>query len=374
MSIRKRGNPGHYSYQVRVPGFPAVTVPTRDAAEAVQLDLLLRKRLGHLYQEKPAKLGAELDDFLHFKETMGGRRGPLRPAGVRWYRDSVKPWTPLRDALIPALRRSTVEDHIIARAAVAPVAARNELQVLKAALRRAESRGQRVDANIYDIPPPTHERREPRALTLDELDEIASWMPKHIKRIVLLVGLVGLRFTEALTLTDDRVDLAASELFVPGRLSKNRKPKSISLAAREVQLLREQLLVRAPGATHVFATRRGNGYTRSAFNEHAWWPALEKLRLKGELHFHDLRHTAISLSAKAGIPAEIIAERVGHTDGGALIRRRYRHLYPGEAASHMGKLDALVLREQQERRDGRAADTTSAAPHEMGWAVLGSNQ
>jgi integrase len=373
MSIRKRGSAGRFSYQVRVPGFPAVTVPTRDAAEAVQLDLLLRKRLGHLYQEKPARLGAELDDFLLFKETMGGRRGPLRPAGVRWYRDSVKPWAPLREVLVPALRRSTVEDHIVARAAVAPVAAKNELQVLKAALRRAESRGQRVDANIYDIPPPSHDTREARALTLDELDEIASWMPEHIKRIVLLVGLVGLRFTEALTLTDDRVDLAGSELFVPGRLSKNRKPKSISLAAREVQLLREQLLVRAPGATYVFATKRGKAYTRTAFNDHAWYPALEQVGLKNELHFHDLRHTAISLSAKAGIPAEIIAERVGHADGGALIRRRYRHLYPGEAASHMAKLDALVLGEQQVR-DGRAADTTSAAPHEMGWAVLGSNQ
>jgi hypothetical protein len=57
MSIRRRGKPGRYSHQVRVPGFPAITVPTRDAAEAVQLDLLLRKRLGHLYQERPRKLG-----------------------------------------------------------------------------------------------------------------------------------------------------------------------------------------------------------------------------------------------------------------------------------------------------------------------------
>ena len=242
----------------------------------------------------------------------------------------------------------------------------------KAALRRAESRGQRVDANIYDIPPPKHESREALALTLDQLDEIDSWMPEHIKRIVLLVGLVGLRFTEAPTLTDDRVDLERAQLFVPGRLSKNRKPKSIDLAASEVQLLREQLLVRAPGSTHVFATKRGNAYTRSAFNEHAWWPALEQVGLKGELHFHDLRHTAISLQAKAGIPSEVIAERVGHTDGGALIRRRYRHLYPGEAASHMAKLDTLVR--ENRSGNGRPADTESAGPDQMGWAVLGSNQ
>jgi hypothetical protein len=37
-------------------------------------------------------------------------------------RDSVNTWTPLRHVLVSALRRSTVEDHIIARVAAAPVA------------------------------------------------------------------------------------------------------------------------------------------------------------------------------------------------------------------------------------------------------------
>jgi integrase len=356
MSIRRRGAPGKYSYQVRVPGFAAVTLPTRDAAEAVEIDLLHRKRLGHLYQEKPRKLGDELDDFLCFKQTMGGKRGKLRPSGIDWYQDSLKAWAPLRDRLVPALRRATIEDHVIARAAVAPVAARNELQVLKAALRRAESRGQRVDPSIFDIPAIVHEAREARALTIDELDEIASWMPEHIKRVVLFTGLVGLRFMEVFTLTDEQVNLKAAEVFVPARLSKNRKPKAIALAVCEVQILREQLVARPAGSRHVFATKRGKGYTRSAFNEHVWWPALEKVGLKGELHFHDLRHTAISLQARAGIPAEVIAERVGHTDGGALIRRRYRHLYPGEAASHVSKLDALV---REVRRTAMDAAWTS---------------
>jgi integrase len=352
VSIRRRGGRGSYAYQVRVPGFPAVTLPTKDAAEAVQRDLVIRKRLGHLYQEKARTLGDELDDFLRFKETMGGRRGKLRPRGIEWYAKSIKPWAPMRDVLVPALRRASVEDHVVARAAAAPVAARNELQVLKAVLRRAESRGQQVDPNIYAIPAIVSETRDARPLTLDELDEIASWMPEHIKRVVLFTGLVGLRLNEVLTLTDDRVDLSAAQVFVPGRLSKNRKPKAIDLSATEVQLLREQLLARPRGAQHVFATTRGKGYTHSAFREHVWYPALDKVGLKGELHFHDLRHTAISLQARAGIPAEVIAERVGHTDGGALIRRRYRHLYPGEAASHLSKLDALV-REPRTQMDAR---------------------
>ena len=121
-----------------------------------------------------------------------------------------------------------------------------------------------------------------------------------------------------------------------------------------MQLLREQLLARARGAQAVFAARSGKRYTKSAFNEHVWYPALKAVGLKGELRFHDLRHTAISLQARAGIPAEVIAERVGHSDGGALIRKRYRHLYPGEAASHVEKLDALMLIHQS--RDSLAMD------------------
>ena len=39
---------------------------------------------------------------------------------------------------------------------------------------------------------------------------------------------------------------------------------------------------------------------------------------------------------------ELIAERVGHRDGGGLIYRRYRHLFPSEIRTAVGLLDALV--------------------------------
>jgi len=38
-----------------------MTLPTKEAAETVELDLKLRVKLGHLYQEKPVSLGQELD-------------------------------------------------------------------------------------------------------------------------------------------------------------------------------------------------------------------------------------------------------------------------------------------------------------------------
>jgi integrase len=49
------------------------------------------------------------------------------------------------------------------------------------------------------------------------------------------------------------------------------------------------------------------------------------------LGFHQLRHAAISLMRRAGYRPAWVAERVGHADGGALILKRYRHLYPSES-------------------------------------------
>jgi integrase len=85
------------------------------------------------------------------------------------------------------------------------------------------------------------------------------------------------------------------------------------------------------------------------------WPSSSYLRIEERvleagglnwagrsLPFHMLRHTAISLMCRAGYRPEWVAERVGHTDGGALILKRFRHLYPSESYASAPSLDALV--------------------------------
>lgn len=346
MSIRKHGK----GWQVRVRPFPEVTLPTKAAAQTLELDLKLKKRLGHLHQERPTTLGAELTGTIERKQAMGGRRGPLRPASVRSLEEARKPWAPFFDVPIPNLYRAPLEDHLAARAAVAPVAARNERQLLLQSLRAAASRGQRVDPGIFEIPPVRHEAAEGEALEYEALQELASWLPERIKRLVPFCGTVGLRFTEAVTLDDDRVDLDKGAIMIPSRLNKSRRPKPIPLAALEVQLLREQMLARPAGTNVVFANARGGVYSKSGFRK-LWLNALlaaglahieerngKKLTV-ADFRFHWLRHTAISLMATAGMTPETIALRVGHVDGGALIYRRYRHLFPSELAAAVSRLD-----------------------------------
>lgn len=102
----------------------------------------------------------------------------------------------------------------------------------------------------------------------------------------------------------------------------------------EAPLLREQLIARVPGTPLVFPTPTGRQWNRSGFRERVWMPAVKAAasadpRFEG-FTFHLLRHTAASLMASYGMDPASAAERLGHSDGGALFLRRYRHLYEGE--------------------------------------------
>jgi hypothetical protein len=60
------------------------------------------------------------------------------------------------------------------------------------------------------------------------------------------------------------------------------------------------------------------------------------------LTFHLLRHTAASLMARAGMDPAAAAERLGHSEGGALFLRRYRHLYEAEKRLQVARLESFV--------------------------------
>jgi integrase len=356
LSIRKRGK---RSYQVRVYPFPSQNVPTREAAEKLELDLLLRRSMGDLYEEPATTLAEELDAFEERKKAFGGRRGNLRPRSLEFMERCGKAWRrePLASTTIPMLRRAQIEDAVMRRAAAAPRSAKNELEHLKAVLREARSRGQRVDTTIFEIPAVGHEARQGRALTVDELYELASWFPEHVRRLVLLAGQVGARQHLWFRLTDDMLDLDGGSLHVISELAKNRREHRVFLTPVEVALFREQLVARARDTRLVFPTVTGRTWTRSGFRERAWRDAVKAAAdhdreehgidrsVFDGLTFHLLRHTAGSLMALAGMDPAIASERLGHTDGGALFLRRYRHLYEGEKRRQAAKLGRLVERE-----------------------------
>jgi len=238
---------------VRVAPFPAQTVPTREAAEKLELELKVRRAGGSVSVERPTTLGQEIDRHLAHRRAAGG----LRPRSIEFYEQKAKVWAPLRRVRVSALRRAEVEDFIVRRAGEHPRSALDELQLLKRVLREAKDRGQRLDESILSIKPIKHSPRRGRALTVEQLYELASWFPEHTSRLVLVAGQVGSRQAFWFNLTDEMLDLENGTMPIPAELSKNRREHRVYLNELEVSLLREQLLARHRERASCSRIRRG---------------------------------------------------------------------------------------------------------------------
>jgi integrase len=356
VSIRKRGR----SYQIRVAGFSAQSAPTREAAERIELDLKRRRSLGDLYEEASITLGEAIDGALARIEATRAPSAKTREFNER----SARFWAPLRGERVAALRRARVEDLIHSRAKEHPRSAKNELELLKRVLHDAKGRRQRVDEAIFEIPPIKHRPRVGRALAVGELYELASWFPEHVSRLILLAGQVGCRQNVWFNLTDDMLDLKSGTISIPAALAKRRREHRIYLTGLEITLLREQLLARATGTKLVFPTAEGRKWKANRFRDRVWLRSVEGAvnndpaaadgsgSVYERFTFHMLRHTAASLMALAGMDPAAAAERLEHSDGGALFHKTYRHLYEGEKRNQAKRLEALVLAELDEEGTG----------------------
>lgn len=105
--------------------------------------------------------------------------------------------------------------------------------------------------------------------------------------------------------------------------------RTIDVGPAALKLLREQQLARAPNAEGLLLpTRTGAPFEAHNFMNRVFKPAARAAGIP-ELTFHDLRHTGASLMIAAGCNVKVIAEQMGHADGGTLVLRRYGHLYKG---------------------------------------------
>jgi integrase len=57
---------------------------------------------------------------------------------------------------------------------------------------------------------------------------------------------------------------------------------------------------------------------------------------------HTLRRTCVGWLRASQLPVEVIAQRLGHNDGGATLLRHYRYVREGEARSALDRLGAGV--------------------------------
>jgi integrase len=356
-SIRSyRTAKGERRYEVRYRdaqgGEHSKSFGVRRDAQAFKLDIERKRQAGLLYQAPPEPFSRLAQAWLERYEVGAAGRVRPRPRSIALVHENLKQLAPLDDLSIERIRRPLVEDLIASVAERAPRRAEMALALLKRILRAAEERGQPVDPSVYAVRIARAPEREPRYLTWEEADELGSWMPEFIARIVPIAILTMLRRAEVLGLRDRDVDFASGAIAAFTQQQDGERVRTKTLAGRRtvdvgpatLKLLREQQLVRAPNPEGLlFPTRTGKAWDAHNFFARVFKPAACHAGMP-ELTFHDLRHTGASLMIAAGCHVKVIAEQMGHSDGGALVLRRYGHLYKGARTQAALALEDYILR------------------------------
>jgi integrase len=196
-------------------------------AQAFKLDVERKRQAGILYQPRAERFGDYVSSWLErFERGAAGRVRP-RPRTVSTVHELLPKLSPLNDLTLERIRRPLVEDLMSSLAGDAPRRAEMALALLKRILRSAEERGQPVDPAVFHVRVARPEEREPRFLTWEEADELRSWMPEYISRIVPVAIFTMLRRGEILGLRDRDIDFEQGAISAFTRLKRDdaRQPR-----------------------------------------------------------------------------------------------------------------------------------------------------
>lgn len=189
-------------------------------------------------------------------------------------------------------------------------------------------------------------------ISLAEVQRLTAAMPEHLRTLVQLAFWSHARLGEALALTCGDVDLKAGTLRIvrqvveiDGRGPVVTEPKVgsrriVHLPAQGLEAAAEQLAHRGPAlpAARLF-TRPSGGELRAHDVHHAWGRARQRVDLP-DVHFHDLRHAGLTLTAQAGATLAEVMRRAGHVSAAAALR--YQHAADQRDAQVAAQLSRLA--------------------------------
>ena len=291
---------------------------------------------------------------------------------------ATRPWRegPLRNRPLRSLALHELQAKVDARTVKHRVAARNEAQALLAILRHAQGSDIVFAASLLMLEVPKKTKKTRRDLTPDQFDFLASFVDHRQRRMLELAATLGNRINELFLLERRWVDLAARRIVIPLESTKERREKILDLTDEETTLLREQLLdvySRLGTETpYVFPKPQGSRWRYGHFHEDVWAPAKKDAIAAWRIEegadpkdetvetpfdavtLHTLRRTCVGWLRASNLPVEVIAQRLGHNDGGATLLRHYRYVREGETRAALDELGDGVrahLRSRNQRED-----------------------
>lgn len=209
---------------------------------------------------------------------------------------------------------------------VSPSTVRKELGLILHMLKIAENEWGIELPIIKTVTKPSPARGRDRRLSEEDAqiinDGLANTRNPYIKYAFNFAISTGMRRGEILSLTWKNIDLTNRVAFLP--MTKNGEPRSIPLSSSAINSLLEAHKINEDAA--LCFPISSNALTS------AWKRIKARCKLK-DLHFHDLRHEAISRFFEMGLSVAEVQLISGHKDVRMLFR--YTHLKAEQVAQKL---------------------------------------
>ena len=175
------------------------------------------------------------------------------------------------------------------------------------------------------------------ALSEPEIAELAdaavsalgAYGPEFRARLVFL-AYVGCRPGELCCIKRADVDVAGAEVTLRAtldgqggeKLPKNGRPRVVTVAPIALAALSDvPTRIQSPYLFHTATGRRLSKGTLS----YAFRVVRQRWGKRDRLELYELRHVCATLLMERGLPPHVVANQLGHTDGGALVQPLYGH-------------------------------------------------
>ncbi|MBM4354672.1 MAG: hypothetical protein FJ109_12940 [Deltaproteobacteria bacterium] len=333
MSVYKRGNTYYVDFydpsgkRVRVKVGPNKKM-AQAALDKARADIAEGKFLDKRKAPPPKSLAGLCKEFLDWSQAnkRSWKRDELCIRHLRAF---------LGDCKVTEISAFQVEKYKQQRKQqVSPRTVNIEVQCLKVMLGKALRWGY-IAANPAKG---VHKFREPpgrvRYLSPDETERLLAACSDKLRPIVIVALHTGMRRGEILGLTWEDVDFQQRTIRVAD--SKNGEARRVPMTDTVRDVLQQHQQHRSGDCPWVFPNDEGE---RRADVNKAWQTARKRAKL-ADFRFHDLRHTAASYLAMAGVDLRAIQEILGHKTFAMTLR--YSHLSPEHKAKAVLALDTAI--------------------------------
>lgn len=205
-----------------------------------------------------------------------------------------------------------------------------------------------------DVKLPEKPRSEVVPLTVDQVVELADLMPGRYRAMIVLGAGTGLRLSEALGLTLDRVEFLKRKVNVdrqlvgvadgeprfgpPKRAASNRVvplPETVAVS------LSHHLEKYGEGPDRlVFTNAKGRSIYRTSFSS-IFRRAADEVGIARGDGFHELRHHYASLLISSGCSVTVVQKRLGHATAQETLDT-YSHLWPDDDEKTEKAVDSVL--------------------------------